>query len=92
MIRLGLAWLALMVLLLIECLATRAHAGWVALAVAPIMVATVALAFMHAAQASALSRIFAVTGLFWVAILLGLGSMDFLARTDVPVPVLTQQR
>jgi len=36
-----------------------------------------------------LSRIFCIAGLFWLAILVGLGSVDFLARRDVPTPQIT---
>ena len=84
MTRLLLAWIALCVLLAIEAGAAALHAGWLGWAAAPVMVAVVALAFMHAAQASALARIFGVAGLFWVAILLLLGSVDYLARHDDP--------
>ncbi len=84
MIRLVLAWLALLGLLGIEALAAAMHHGWLAWGAPPVMVALVALAFMHAGQASALGRIFAVAGLFWVAILLALGSVDFAVRHDVP--------
>ena len=73
MIRLLAAWAGLMLLLLIEVVATMTGAGWAAWGVAPLMIAVVALAFMQAAEASELARIFAVTGLFWAAILLSAG-------------------
>ncbi len=90
MIRLGLAWAGLMLLLGIEVVGAISNAGWIAWAAAPLMVTLVVGIFMHIARASALSRIFAITGLFWVAILLCLGSVDFFARKDIPTPMRTQ--
>jgi cytochrome c oxidase subunit 3 len=89
MIRLALAWVALMLLLGIEVIGTASGAGWLAWFAAPVMIALVACVFMHVTRASALSRIFAITGLFWVAVLLGLGSADYLSRRVTPAPALT---
>ena len=86
MIRLVLAWIGLMLLLGVEVLSALLHAGWLAWAAAPLMVATVVLAFMHVLRESALSRIFAITGLFWIGILLSLGTADFVDRHNVPAP------
>ncbi len=86
MIRPVLAWILLMLLLAVEVLAALLHVGWLAWAAAPVMIAVVALTFMHVAQESPLSRIFAMTGLVWIAILLSLGSADFAARHNYPAP------
>lgn len=89
MIRLVLAWVMLLLLLAVDVLAALLHTGWLAWATAPVMVAVVALAFMNAARESPLSRIFAVTGLIWMTILLTLGSADFLARHNELAPQKT---
>jgi cytochrome c oxidase subunit IV len=44
------------------------------------MVALVALRFMRVGTGPAIVRVFAIAGLFWLLILLGLGSMDPLTR------------
>lgn len=89
MIRLGLAWIGLLILLVIEVVGAASHAGWLAWGAAPLMVLLVACVFMHVTRASALSRIFAITGLFWAAVLLGLGSVDYVFRRVTPAPSLT---
>lgn len=90
MIRLALAWVLLLVLLGLLIAAALAHAGWVAGLVAPPMIGIVAFLFMELGRASPLSRIFALAGLFWLVILVGLTSVDFLARHDYPTPMLTR--
>jgi hypothetical protein len=49
------------------------------------MVALVAFGFMEIAEAPQAARLFAVASLLWLAILLGLGSVDPLTRTDYAV-------
>ena len=90
MTRVLLAWLLLTALLALQVLAALAHAGWAAGVLAPLMVMVVAFLFMDVGRASQLSRIFALAGLFWLTILIGLTSVDFLARHDYPAPVLTR--
>lgn len=90
MTRIGLAWVLLVVLLGLQVAAALAGAGWLAGALAPPMIGVVAFLFMDLGRASSLSRIFALAGLFWLAILVGLTSVDFLARRDYPAPVLTR--
>lgn len=51
-----------------------------------VMVATVAIGFMEVKRGIVLVRAFAVAALFWLLVLLGLGSADPLTRTDYPVP------
>ncbi|MBV8777303.1 MAG: hypothetical protein JO258_08915, partial [Alphaproteobacteria bacterium] len=45
----------------------------------------VATMFMQIGRGPALVRVFAAAGLLWLTILLGLGSVDPLTRTDYPV-------
>ena len=90
MSRVLLAWALLMVLLALQVAAALAHAGWAAGALAAPMAGLVVFMFMDVGRASQLSRIFALAGLFWVCVLIGLTSVDFLARTDFPAPVLTR--
>ena len=52
---------------------------------AALMVLMVAISFMEVRRGPAIVRAFAVAALFWLLILLGLGSVDPLTRTDFPV-------
>jgi len=85
-----LIWAALVLLLILEVVSALLHAGWVAFGLAPIMVLLVAGGFMHVLKGSQLTRIFAVTGVFWLLILVGLGGIDFFARHDYPAPLLSR--
>ena len=85
-------WLGLLGLLGAEVLATLLHAGWLAYALAPLMIALVAFRFMHIGRQSALTRIFALAGLFWLCVLLGMGSIDYLVRRDIAAPLVTVPR
>jgi cytochrome c oxidase subunit IV len=49
------------------------------------MIVTVALAFMRINTGPTIVRGFAVAGLFWLIVLVGLGGMDPLTRTDYHV-------
>ena len=89
--RMGLAWLALLVLIGAEAGVAFLRPGafgvpLLLLAMAGTL-AIVMLLFMRLREASGLSQTFAVGGLLWLAILLGLGSIDPLTRTDTPTPV-----
>ncbi len=90
MTRIALAWLLLAVLLVLQVVAAVAHVGWAGGVLAPLMIGIVAFLFMDVGRASPLSRIFALAGLFWLVILIGLTSVDFLARHDYPTPMLTR--
>lgn len=90
MTRLAFAWAVLLALLVLQVVAALAHVGWTAGLLAPLMIGIVAFLFMDVGRASALSRIFAMAGLFWLVILVGLTSVDFLARHDYPTPMLTR--
>jgi cytochrome c oxidase subunit IV len=50
-----------------------------------IMVGIVAMGFMEVRRGPALVRAFAVAGVLWLLLLLGLGSADPLTRTQYPV-------
>jgi cytochrome c oxidase subunit 4 len=58
---------------------------------AVLMVATVAIGFMEVRRGNVLVRAFAVAGLFWLLVLLGLGSADPLTRKEYPVPGAQRQ-
>ncbi len=90
MTRLAFAWAVLLALLVLQVVAALTHVGWAAGLLAPLMIGIVAFLFMDLGRASALSRIFAMAGLFWLVILVGLTSVDFLARHDYPTPMLTR--
>ena len=79
-----LTWLGLVACLAAELAAAATHRGWVAWWVAPVMVALIAANFMQLRRASSLSRIFAAAGLFWIVVMFGLGSADYLSRHDTP--------
>jgi len=84
------AWALLLVLLALQVFAELAHAGWASEALAVPMIGLVAFLFMGIGRASALSRIFALAGLLWLAVLIALTSVDFLARHDEAAPVTTR--
>lgn len=81
-----LVWLLLMALLAVEfALSMFAASRPVVPFVGIGMAAIVALTFMRLGSARGLPAVFAVAGMFWLAVLLGLGSLDPLTRHDVPV-------
>jgi cytochrome c oxidase subunit 4 len=79
------AWLALLALLALTVTLAYAPLGAlnavVALAIGTIKAAIVAAIFMELRHRGFRTLIFACAGLFWLGILLWLGSMDFLTRT-----------
>lgn len=88
-----LAWLGLLALLAVEFGAAHlplghALAGLILLPAAA-MVAVVGFAFMRLGSSGRLARCFAIAALFWLALLLSLGSMDPMTRTLYPVGVTT---
>jgi cytochrome c oxidase subunit 4 len=84
------AWSALILLLAAELVTALLHVGTLSLPIGLGMVGVAAAAFMKPQQASPLSRIFAAAGIFWLMVLLGLGTMDPLTRTDDPAPITTR--
>ena len=79
------AWLALLALLAstvtIAYVPLHAFNAVVALTIGTIKAAIVAAIFMELRNRSPRTFIFAGAGLFWLALLLWLGMMDFLTRT-----------
>jgi len=84
-------WLALGVLFAVEL--AGAFTGWghgfggLLLVPAAVMVLLVGFFFMRVRQAGRLARFFALAALFWLLVLLGLGSIDPMTRTVFPVTV-----
>jgi cytochrome c oxidase subunit 4 len=84
--RLLVAWVLLLVLLGVQFgAAMLTFAPWLRVLIllpALAMAAIVGIVFMEIGRAPVIARGFAVAGLFWLLVLLGLGSMDPLTRTD----------
>lgn len=93
--RLLLTWALLMALLAIEFGASFLPLGRSVrpflLVPAALMVAVVGTLFMHIGRGVVIVRLFAAAGLLWLAILLGLGSLDPLTRVDYHVQAVTQK-
>ena len=85
-----LAWLMLLVLGSVEFAASYLPLarGLRPLVMIPgvLMVLTVAIGFMEVRRGPVLVRAFTVAAMFWLFVLLGLGSVDPLTRTDYLVP------
>ena len=79
------SWLALLALLGLTVAASRLHLGaWnavIALAIATAKALLVILFFMHLHRGVTLGRVFAVSALFWLAILVSLTLTDILFRS-----------
>ena len=86
-----LAWVLLIVLLAVELGASFLPLGRSArpfvLIPAAVMVAVVGTAFMQVERGPTIVRLFATAALLWLTILLGLGSLDAMTRTDYHVEV-----
>jgi cytochrome c oxidase subunit 4 len=84
-----LAWVLLLALLAVELGASFLPLGRSArplvLIPAAAMVAVVGAMFMQVGRGPTIVRLFATAGLLWLTILLGLGSLDAMTRTDYPV-------
>jgi cytochrome c oxidase subunit IV len=89
--RLVWTWVALLALLAIQLgasfLPLTPSARPLLLVPAALMLAAVATMFMQIGRGPALVRVFAAAALLWLGILLGLGSLDPLTRTDYSVGV-----
>lgn len=82
MLRIGLTWLALLILFLVQLAMMKAKLGIYTPLVGLVMIACVVVGFMQLPRGSGLTHIFALAGVFWLCILLGLGSLDPLTRVD----------
>lgn len=84
LIRLTLAWLFLLLLgggaFLVSGIPIQPSARPLILAFTFVMVTVIAIAFMHIGRSPMIARGFAVATLFWLVVLLGLGSVDILTR------------
>lgn len=84
------AWIGLLLLFAVEVCATRLLGlGNTAPFFGLLMAGVVAAAFMHVGEGPGLIRMIAAAGVFWLAVILGLGSLDALTRTDYPVLMRT---
>ena len=85
---------ALMALTIVTVLVAFVHVGQfnviIALGIAGFKATLVVLFFMHVKYASRLTQLFAVTGIFFLAILLGLTMIDYGSRMWVNPPALLQ--
>ncbi len=88
-VRLAVTFLLLLILLALEVwmslLPLSSSIRLLILVPALAMVALVAFGFMEISTAPPAAHLVAVAGLLWLAILLGLGTVDPLTRTDYPV-------
>lgn len=84
--RLLIAWLALILLWGLEFGLTFVHmppsVRPVILGVTAVMLTFIAFFFMHLSKGPIIIRGFAVIGLFWMIVLIGLGSIDPLTRVQ----------
>jgi caa(3)-type oxidase subunit IV len=88
MLRLIITFVALVLLSGVQLLLALTHYGGPAPLVGLSMAVLVALGFMQINRGADLNRIFAAAAVFWLAILLGLGSLDPFTRHDVATPVV----
>ncbi|WP_308721588.1 hypothetical protein [Komagataeibacter xylinus] len=85
MVRVLSCWVVVLLLLAVELLLSAAGVNWGIGVCAGVMALLVAYGFMRMTRAPALALIFAIGGLFWLSILLALGSLDSFTRTNFPV-------
>lgn len=86
-----LVWLSLIVLVGVEVLAARlAGGGLLPVLVGLGMALVVLLTFMNLRAAPTLGIVFAAASLFWILVMMSLGSMDTATRHDIPVAARTE--
>lgn len=86
-----LVWLLLLALLALEfVLGAIPGAHFAPPVVGMAMALIVSLTFMRLASTGGTAVIFAMAGVFWLCILIGVGSLDFATRHDVPVSMRTE--
>ena len=90
-----LSWAGLLVLLGLTVVMAYQPLGRlntvIALTIAGVKVLIIAAIFMELRERRPLVLAFAAAGLFWLAILLWLGSVDFLSRPEFPPPARVAQ-
>ena len=86
LLRVALAWVALIVLwgaeFGISFMYMPPSIRPIILIIAAVMIAIIAVFFMHVGRGPTIVRGFAVAAIFWMIILIGLGSMDPLTRVQ----------
>ena len=86
-----LVWLVLLAMGGLEFgLAWVPGARWAVPCIGLSMAALVALTFMRLGVSRGLPRVFAIAGIFWICVMLGLGSLDSFTRHDIPVQAFQQ--
>ncbi|WP_230975704.1 hypothetical protein [Acetobacter garciniae] len=78
-------WGLLLMLLAVELVLAAVGANWGIGGCAGLMALLIACGFMRMMRAPTLAAIFAIGGLFWLSVLLALGSLDSFTRTNFPV-------
>ena len=90
-----LVWACLLILLAIELgisfLPLARSARPIVLIPAVLMVAAVGMRFMQIGRGPTIIRLFATAGLLWLGLLLVLGSLDPMTRTDYLVQTLSRK-
>lgn len=90
------AWAALLALLLASAGSAFVPLGaWnaaIGLGIAALKSAIVLVVFMHLGRASAMARIAAAAGLFTLALLVGLGGLDYATRVVEPAAMQQPQQ
>ncbi len=81
-----LVWVVLVLGVLAELLAARIGQQGAAAFIGIGLALLVALTFMRLGSSTGLVPVFAVAGVFWLCVLLGLGSMDAMTRHNISVP------
>ncbi len=82
-----LVWLGLLLMLGLQfVLAHHAVSRQIVPFVGITMAVVVALTFMRLGSSKGLIPIFALAGVFWILVMMGLGGLDSFTRHDIPVP------
>jgi hypothetical protein len=93
LIRTLLVWLLLLALLGVELAVNGMHGGGTLTPMIGLaMAALVGFGFMRPRAAPRLAAVFALAGIFWLAVLLGLGGLDQATRHDIRIPFAYQRR
>ena len=84
-------WLVLLACLAAEFFAARTPLGSV---VAPFvgvaMALVLPLTLMRLPGAAPIAKVFAIAGVFWLCVMMGLGGLDSATRHDIPLSTRTQ--
>lgn len=90
------SWVALLVLMLLSLGSAYLDLGpgnlIAGLVIATVKSGIVVWLFMRLPRADVMTRIVAIAGVAWLALLIGLSQTDFLIRKDVPAPLQQPQQ